>query len=205
MKYSEVFQLDNNSWFDFEKVYDMAVDHFPDGSHFVEVGSWQGASAGYLGLKIKEQKKQIQLYCVDLWTGDPNNENEQRIVKSLPSMKEIFKDNMYHIGLETIEDIYTKDFISCPIIMMEGNSNDLLPTFKERSIDFIFIDGGHGHEQVIKDINNAKIIVKSGGWIGGHDYPDVAKVVHEEFDNVETIETSRPNDNTKSSWLVRNL
>ena len=40
MQYNEVFELDKNSWFDFENVYDQAVEKFGAGANFVEIGSW---------------------------------------------------------------------------------------------------------------------------------------------------------------------
>lgn len=217
MKYNEVFQLDHNSWFDFEEVYDLAVDHFPDGSRFVEIGSWQGASAAYLALKIRQLKKNIELHCIDLWTGDPNNENEQLIVKSLPPMKKIFIENMNKLGIYPLDltepqDIYVirtlkENYrIHKPYtFMLESDSSQAMKKYSPNTIDFIFIDGGHGHDQVRKDIQNAKRVIKDDGWIGGHDYPSVKSVVHQEFSNVELIKTSRPNDNTMASWLVRNL
>jgi hypothetical protein len=205
-QYNEVFQLDKNSWFDFETVYDMAVDHFDDDSEFIEIGSWQGASAAYLALKVKESGKKINIHCLDLWTGDPHNENEQRIVRLLPPMKQIFIDNMNQLGITTLDCNTKPSFnIKPDIFMWEDDSVATLRKTHDKDIDFIFIDGGHSEEQLTADINESKRVIKDGGWIGGHDYPTVKNTVHKLFDNVETFKTSRQNDNTYSSWLVRNL
>ena len=37
-------------------------------------------------------------------------------------------------------------------------------------LDWIYIDGDHSYEACIKDLNNAKEIVKPGGLIIGDDY-----------------------------------
>jgi len=205
MNYNEVFQLDKNSWFDFQLVYDQAISHFSSGSHFVEIGSWQGASAAYLALQIKNNNKDIQIYCVDTWLGDLNCSNSQRIIKTLSkSLYDTFLDNMKKLNISTIEQIY-EPFSKSDIIIQRGDSYNQLSLFKDQSIDFIFIDGGHGEECVRKDIEISKQKIKPNGWIGGHDYtaPHIQQIVKENFKNVEGIETSRSNDKTLSSWLVK--
>ena len=45
--------------------------------------------------------------------------------------------------------------------------------YKRQPLDFIYIDGNHACEYVLKDIEVARKIVKKGGVISGHDYhPD---------------------------------
>ena len=51
---------------------------------------------------------------------------------------------------------------------------------------FVWIDGDHNYEQVKRDIKNYIPLIKSGGFIGGHDYgspayTDVKKAVDEIF------------------------
>jgi hypothetical protein len=50
--------------------------------------------------------------------------------------------------------------------------------------DFVYIDGLHTYEQVKKDIENYKQLIRPNGFIGGHDYhpqgwPGVVKAVEE--------------------------
>lgn len=47
---------------------------------------------------------------------------------------------------------------------IQGLSDDILPTLTE-TYDLIYIDGDHRYEQVVKDINNAKNLLNSGGII----------------------------------------
>jgi predicted O-methyltransferase YrrM len=64
-------------------------------------------------------------------------------------------------------------------------SDDAILDLKKQKYDFVYIDGLHTYDQVKKDINNYKDIVKPGGFIGGHDYSgywlDVVKAVDECF------------------------
>jgi len=55
------------------------------------------------------------------------------------------------------------------IINIRKTSCDAVDDIKEK-IDFVYIDGLHTYEQVKKDINNYRKLIKDGGTIGGHDY-----------------------------------
>jgi hypothetical protein len=57
-------------WFAFAGVYRDAVRSAPkSGATFVEVGSWKGKSAAFMGVEIANSKKAIEFYCVDHWRG----------------------------------------------------------------------------------------------------------------------------------------
>mgnify|MGYP006286229415 CR=1 FL=1 len=49
-------------------------------------------------------------------------------------------------------------------------SDDAVPLFADNSLDFIFIDGLHEYDQVLKDCRNYWPKIKSGGIFSGHDY-----------------------------------
>lgn len=55
-------------------------------------------------------------------------------------------------------------------------SDDAVPLFADESMDFIFIDGLHEYEQVLKDCRNYYAKIKSGGLFSGHDYKVIAGV-----------------------------
>ena len=53
--------------------------------------------------------------------------------------------------------------------------------------DFVFIDGHHQYDQVVKDIANYNQKIRVGGLICGHDFiqvPDVTRAVYEKFDPI---------------------
>ncbi len=56
---------------------------------------------------------------------------------------------------------------------------------EDGSFDFVFIDADHNYESVVDDIACWRSKVRSGGWLGGHDYnkkfPGVVKAVDEVF------------------------
>jgi predicted O-methyltransferase YrrM len=66
---------------------------------------------------------------------------------------------------------------------------------EDESLDFVFIDASHKYGCVRNDIRLWWSKVRSGGWLGGHDYgveyPGVLNAVNERFDTSVTISDSR--------------
>jgi predicted O-methyltransferase YrrM len=69
-----------------------------------------------------------------------------------------------------------------------------------QKFDFIYIDGLHTYDQIKKDIKNYYPLIKSGGFIAGHDYHPVYQGV---MDGI--IETIGYPDQTfvDTSWIKR--
>lgn len=149
-------------WMDFHSLYSEAVEYFPDGAHFVEIGCWKGRSSAYLATEIANSGKRIRLDCVDTWDGseehlDPNSPFH---VPQLLSDK----DWLYY---EFIRNTFpAKEFIN-PIRCESLKAANL---YEDRSLDFVFIDAAHDYTNVMRDILSWYPKVKKGGIISGHDY-----------------------------------
>ena len=128
------------------------VKIFPSGSRFVEVGSWKGKSSSYMSVEIANSNKDIEFYCVDTWEGSKEHKDKEE----LKDLYKIFLTNM-----KPIESFY----IPLKITSIEASKK-----FKDKSLDFVFIDASHEYEDVNQDIINWMPKVKSGGFIAGHDY-----------------------------------
>ena len=80
--------------------------------------------------------------------------------------------------MKNVEDYYT---------LYTESSPSITSIYKDNSIDFVFIDGGHEYEQVYADIIAWLPKLKIGGYISGHDYLEpscgVKKAVDEIFKN----------------------
>jgi hypothetical protein len=61
-------------------------------------------------------------------------------------------------------------------ILHRTTSDEAVHHFSDYSLDFIFIDGLHTYEQVLKDCRNYYSKVKKGGIFSGHDYDNIAGV-----------------------------
>ena len=56
------------------------------------------------------------------------------------------------------------------IILHEGDSSTILKTFEDKYFDWIYVDGDHEYEGVVKDIDAAFPKVKKDGFIVFNDY-----------------------------------
>lgn len=76
------------------------------------------------------------------------------------------------------------------IVMYKDTSENCVSKFENEQFDYIFIDGDHSYEGVIKDLYNYYDKVKTGGIFSGHDVnlADVQKALME-FRSVNGINT----------------
>ena len=73
----------------------------------------------------------------------------------------------------------------------------------QADFDFVYIDGNHEYEYVIKDLSNYYPLVKAGGILAGHDYtgswPGVVKAVNE-FAQVHGLQL---NTDLWGDWYIK--
>ena len=69
-------------FFDFQDIYDQAVDEAKDGDTLIEVGAFLGKSAAYMAEQIKLSGKDLRLFVVDSW-----DENGLREVVDAPRQR----------------------------------------------------------------------------------------------------------------------
>lgn len=156
------FENIGEAWFTSQSVYADAVCAFPDGSHFVEVGSWRGRSASYMAVEIINSQKFIRFDCVDTWEGSA----EHRDQRSPFFVREILEDPNYLYN-EFVKNIAP---VAHLIRTIRRSSLEASRLYLDRSIDFVFIDAGHDYESVRDDIRAWFPKVKKGGVIAGDDY-----------------------------------
>lgn len=127
-------------WFNFGEFYKEIVEHFSEG-HFVEVGCYKGRSSLFLAIEIANSNKNIKLDCIDIFDGN---------------LFEIFQNNM-----SVVKNYYS--VYKLPSV--EGAK-----LYKDKSLDFVYLDACHLYECLIADINAWLPKIKSGGILAGHDY-----------------------------------
>jgi hypothetical protein len=156
-------------WFTYQELYSNMVDYFPDNALFVEIGSWKGRSTSYMAVEIHNSEKNIKFDCVDTWDGSEEHSDPN----SCWFQPELVNDKnwLYRIFLENNKPV---NHIINPI---RTTSLEAAQYYKNRSIDFVFIDAAHDYENVKADLNAWYPKVKKGGFIGGHDYPGFSGVV----------------------------
>jgi hypothetical protein len=151
-------------WFDFSSFYDEMVQQAQDDSHFVEIGTWKGKSTSYMAVEIANSQKKIQFDCVDTWLGGEEvYEKDPDIING--SLFETFTRNM-----KPVEGYYK------PIRM---TSLEACKLYNDESLDFVFIDGAHDYDSVRLDVLFWLPKVKTGKFLGGHDFsaPQVREAI----------------------------
>jgi hypothetical protein len=150
------------NWFNYEELYSDMVSKHNDKACFVEVGSWKGRSAAYMGVEIVNSGKDISFTCVDTFAGSEEHVDVNSWCFCEPLSKD--PDYLFNEFTKNIEPL--KDLIKT--LRME--SIEAAKLFEDKSIDFVFIDASHDYDNVVADIKAWYPKVKKGGYIAGHDY-----------------------------------
>ena len=129
------------------------VEGARDGSLFVEVGSWKGCSASFMGVEIANSGKVIDFWCVDTWEGSPELLDDPDVVSG--RLQKVFSENTKPVW----KHIYA----------LKETSVKAASIFKDEVCDFVYIDADHSYEAVKADIEAWLPKVKVGGVLAGDD------------------------------------
>lgn len=134
-------------------------------SIFVEIGSFCGKSAAFLGVELVNRRIPCTLTCVDSWLF-PNPENGAEI-------RAAFDQHLAPVAALLGERFQ-------PLAMPSLEAATL---FAPQSVDVVWVDGDHHYESVKADILAWFPKLKPGGWMGGDDWAmaPVAQAVCEQF------------------------
>ena len=115
-----------------------------------KLGLEMGVAEGIYAKLFLEKIPGLKLYCVDAWEHYPGYNEYKNIGEVYEEARERLKD------------------YNCEII--RKFSMDAVRDFKDNSLDFVFIDGGHDFRNVASDIYEWSKKIRPGGTIFGHDY-----------------------------------
>jgi predicted O-methyltransferase YrrM len=73
--------------------------------------------------------------------------------------------NTHHPGTYKCSDVL--EMLGDRVNLIKGDSDNVLPTMNEK-FHFIFIDGNHKYDATLRDFNNAKNLLATGGQISFH-------------------------------------
>lgn len=136
-----------------QQLHDMIEERRP--KLIVEVGTWKGASAIWMGKKVKELGLDCEIVCVDTWLGslefwtnkdDPTRYQSLRLQNGYPQVYYQFLSNVFHAGLQ---DIITP----FPLV-----STQAAHWFARNKLiaDFVYLDASHEFDDVYMDIQHWK-------------------------------------------------
>ena len=165
-------------WFNWRSGQEEAASQFPDGSCFVEVGTYLGRSLCSLAEVAALSGKTFTVVGIDTCRG---------------SGPEGPRGKDYHgaavaQGGGTFAGMLHKNIIDCgyadAVTLIVADSVRAAAFFADRSIDWVHLDGRHDYDGLTADIAAWSPKIKPGGWLSGDDYdplkwPDVVRVVQE--------------------------
>jgi predicted O-methyltransferase YrrM len=115
----------------------------------IEIGSYIGESTMIFSDRFKE------VVSVDPYIND----------------YDLNDDACHHASFDKVYSQFIKNTLSIPNIKsIRETSQNAFSILKEQQFDMVYIDGLHTFEGVSYDISNYKTLIKSGGFICGHDY-----------------------------------
>ena len=131
----------------------------------VEIGSWKGKSTVCLG-RGTQQGQSVSIFAIDPHTGGP--EQHRTYGKTVDTFDE-FQRNIEQAGISNL------------VIPIVKTSEDAAKAWDGRPIEFLWIDGVHEYDYVIKDYTLWEPYLMEGGLIAFHDsmQPGPRKVIFE--------------------------
>lgn len=151
-------------WFQWRSAQEEAVQFFPEGSRFVEVGTFLGRSLCSLGEVARVSGKRFTLIGVDTGRG---------------TGPEGLRGRDYHgaavaAGGGTFAGTLHQNVIACgladDISLIITSSVAASTLFADRSLDWVHLDARHDEANVRADIAAWLPKVRPGGWLSGDDY-----------------------------------
>lgn len=118
-----------------------------------KTGAEIGVESGRYSATICKTNPDVKLYCIDAW--------------------EAYDGYREHVSSEQMEVLY-QDTVrrvepyNCEVI--RAFSLDAAKKFKDKSLDFVYIDSNHDFGHVSEDIEHWIRKIRPGGTICGHDY-----------------------------------
>lgn len=130
----------------------------------LEIGSWAGASVITMDAALRETTvTNVQFTCVDSWNpcwGSEDTALHYKLMEDAAgtgAIRRLFNHNLRTCGVKEAR-------------IIQALSREVLPTLKEQSFDFIYVDGSHTMEDVLYDLKEAARLVRQGGLICGDDF-----------------------------------
>ena len=116
--------------------------------NLLEIGSYEGRSAVFFASIFNKSK----LFCVDTWSGSDEHKNI-----NFKSIEDNFDSNVKYL---------TENRTLSKFKMTSDNF------FKHNIIkfDFVYVDGDHSKDQVLKDLKNSWSVLNSNGFLLVDDY-----------------------------------
>ena len=120
----------------------------------VEIGSYCGGSTVVIGREAARRNPRVKLYAIEPFT---------------------FHEARYQYDYESLFDRNVAEWGLADVIVKVKMSSDQATYEWKEQIDFLYVDGDHSYDAVVRDIQNFVQFVCPGGLFAFHDYKPVGK------------------------------
>jgi hypothetical protein len=140
--------LSAEGFFTYPALYSNMVAEANDGDVLVEIGSYKGQSALFMGEAIRNSGKRLRFFAVDHFQGSEEHTD-----------KDFFNQFLVNISP-----------LASWINPVQADSITASQEFPDNHAFFVFIDASHDYESVKADVEAWLPKVKKGGYLAGHDW-----------------------------------
>lgn len=132
------------------------------------VGAEIGVHKGGFSVQILRIVKPTKLHLIDPWNYEQADEYKDALYggKSKGGQAEMDK------RFDDVRSRFSSHIEAGQVVVHRGYSSDVSKEFPDGYFDWVYIDGNHLYEFVIKDLEQYYEKVKSGGLITGDDYTE---------------------------------
>jgi hypothetical protein len=165
-----------DGWFTWRAAQEEAVKSFPDGSRFVEVGTYLGRSLCSLAEVVAASSKNITVIGIDNCRGSGPEGARQKDYHALAVQE----------SGGTFAGVLHKNVLDCgfgdKVVLIVSDSISASKLIADATLEWVHLDARHDYASVKADIDAWLPKVKPGGWLSGDDYdehkwPDVVRAV----------------------------
>jgi predicted O-methyltransferase YrrM len=187
---------------DAQWIFKEAVNNSQDGDILVEIGTYFGQSACYMGELIKSSSKDIKFYTFDIYDLDasfiagfhPEQFTKYRQCDDLKTypMSEVVKTHFIKCGVE--------NYVNS--IICDGNYAHKF--YEDNSLMLVYTDGINNSDNLFEFLNKLWPKLKKGGILAGDDiiFTDVQNAV-KKFCNYHNLDYDADVQKTELSWIIR--
>jgi hypothetical protein len=123
------------------------------GSTIMEIGTFRGEFAA----DIIQAIHPAIFHLVDPWVGSVVSGDQDGSNSAAYSGEELFQ-------------LVSNKFKMVPgVVIHRGYSQQVVPSLQNSTFDAIYVDGDHGYDGCLQDLEMSWPKLRSGGWLMGHD------------------------------------
>jgi hypothetical protein len=164
------------------------LQHFPKGGVGVEIGVAQGDYSAV----ILEAAQPDELHLIDPWS---HLEEGSDLLGAARMLAEVDRSDVFGAppenseGDEQFAAISARFQVDPRVRFHRQYSYKAAAGFADGSFDFVYLDGNHQYEFVLRDLEDFSAKLKPGGLLFGHDYFEDSFASAEHYGVVDAVNT----------------